>query len=430
MAIIRTQRVLDVVTLVWDDTAMSGTAERVTDALDLIDTTEQARQRPINQVAYLINWANGATVVGTFAIQGTNTPLDGGSWVTIASLAINDEAGPRSLEATTALGFARLIYTNASGTGTLGVTTVCGKRTAGPGTGGGGADPTAAQVNLNWRNGNDGEYYAHADTAVAAYGDMIMFDPRKNAPGGNAEDSVLNVTLPAITSADYGKRIQTSCQYDSDTSQVDTGAYYSSGLAGSVKFSADGLDVIADTDDAVAYYGTPYTDWLAGALVGSGTSANDNAQGPYVVTLTALPPDDDAYYVTGRWTAAIETLNMGKKPAPVSRWNEVVDPATPYNASVGDRIIYTGSAGARVVNLPTAGLVQGNEVSIYIVGTGGTISVDVEPGSSSINGKGIGTNDTIDQTAPADGLGPIGGKIYSFTDTGVGWLIAGYERPA
>ncbi len=289
---------------------------------------------------------------------------------------------------------------------------------------------TSAQVNLNWRNGNDGEYYGHDDTAVAAFGDMIMYDPRKAAPSGVVQDSVLKVTLPAITSADYGKVIKASCQFDSADSQVDTGVYYRDGLAGSILFSPAGSDVIGDTDDGIASYGAPYTNWKAGDLVDSSVITNNNAQGPYVATLTALPPNDDATYATARWAATLDTQTMGAKAGGVLRWNEVVDPSTPYNASVGDRIIYTGTSTTRVVNLPTSGLVQGDEVSIYLIGTGGAIVVDVEPGSLAINGKGIGTNDTIDQTAPADGLGPIGGKIYSFTDTGVGWLISGYERPA
>lgn len=43
MAIIRTQVVLDVATLVWDDTAMSGTNKRVTEPLDLADAAQHAQ---------------------------------------------------------------------------------------------------------------------------------------------------------------------------------------------------------------------------------------------------------------------------------------------------------------------------------------------------------------------------------------------------
>ncbi len=131
MAIIRTQLVLDVATLVWDDTAMSGTAKRVTEPLDLLDASEHASQRPINEVAFTLNWTNDATVVGQFDIEVSNTPLDLGSFVSIKSLAVNNNAGPDAIETATSFGFARLTYTNASGTGTLGVTTVTGKRSAG-----------------------------------------------------------------------------------------------------------------------------------------------------------------------------------------------------------------------------------------------------------------------------------------------------------
>lgn len=129
MAIIRTQVVLDVATLVWDDTAMSGTAKRVTEPLDLLDVSEHASQRPINEVAYLIDWTNDAVVVGTFEIEVSN--LAAGPFVSAASLGINNEAGPNTLELATGFAFCRLVYTNISGTGTLGVTTVAGKRSAG-----------------------------------------------------------------------------------------------------------------------------------------------------------------------------------------------------------------------------------------------------------------------------------------------------------
>ncbi len=147
MAIIRTQLVLDVATLVWDDTAMSGTAKRVTEPLDLLDASEHASQRPINEVAFTLNWTNDATVVGQFDIEVSNTPGDLGSFVSIKSLAVNDEAGPGVIEAATAFGFARLTYTNASGTGTLGVTSVAGKRSAGQvRVGGGGGDLELVEV--------------------------------------------------------------------------------------------------------------------------------------------------------------------------------------------------------------------------------------------------------------------------------------------
>ncbi len=286
-----------------------------------------------------------------------------------------------------------------------------------------GGDPTSAQVNLNWRNGNDGEYYGHDDTAVAAFGDMIMYDPRKNAPSGVVQDSVLKVTLPAITSADYGKVIKASCQYDSADTQVNTGASYRAGLAGSIRFSPTGLDLIGDTSDGIGGYGAPYTDWLAGDLAGSG-SINDNKQGPYVAKLVALPPDDDASYGTGRWVASIETLNMGAKAGPVQRWTEVTDPSSPYTASAGDRITFSGTGANPTVNLPNNPSV-GDEVAIFLVGTGGE-SCTVGRNSSNINNQA--SDDNIQQTAPASGLGPLGGKIYGFTGT-IGWVIMAYVRP-
>ncbi len=282
---------------------------------------------------------------------------------------------------------------------------------------------TVAQVNLNWRNGVDGEYYGHGDTAVAAYGDMVMFDPRKAAPGGIVQDSVLNVTLPAITSADYGKCVQASCQFDSEVSQVDAGATYRDGLAGSIRFSPTGLDLIGDTSDGIGAYGAPYTDWLAGDLASSG-SVNDNDQGPYVAKLVALPPDDDASYGTGRWIASIETLNMGAKAGTMTRWTEVTDPASPYAAVAGDRITFSGTAASPTVNLPASPNI-GDEVAIFLVGTGGE-SCTVGRNGSNINNQT--SDDNIQQTAPASGLGPLGGKIYGYSGA-VGWLIMAYVRP-
>ena len=65
-------------------------------------------------------------------MEVTNTPEDDLSWQSVgASLSVNDTGGPGLIEFSTAFAFCRLVYTNISGTGTIGTTTAAGKRSLG-----------------------------------------------------------------------------------------------------------------------------------------------------------------------------------------------------------------------------------------------------------------------------------------------------------
>lgn|GEM_PF-5736378 len=108
----------------WDDTAMSVTNKRVTEWLDL--------GPGIKDVSWVLDWLNTATVVGAFSIEVTND-IASGDFPALPSGSVilptvNDNAGPGLAEATTRARYARLAYTNASGTGTLGSAKAFGKR--------------------------------------------------------------------------------------------------------------------------------------------------------------------------------------------------------------------------------------------------------------------------------------------------------------
>lgn len=274
--------------------------------------------------------------------------------------------------------------------------------------------PASAQVALNWRNGNDGEYYGHGDTAVAAFGDMVMYDPRKNAPGGVVADSVLDVTLPAITSIDYGKRVQVACIYDSSSTYVNYSGY-SQGITGSVRMNPAGADLIGQTADYNAPYGYGYTHWHPGFGIDE-TRRPPNRQGPYVVSVIALPPDDDAVYATARWIASTQSMNLSTKGLG-SRWTQVIDPASTYASKPGDRVINTG-AGTITSNLPTNPRV-GAEVEFCVTGTGGHT---IQRNGQLINGQAL--DDSLASKTAASGITPVGFKRYEFAGGSVGWIIA------
>ncbi len=250
---------------------------------------------------------------------------------------------------------------------------------------GGAGDPTAAQVNLRWRNDVDGEYFGHGDSLTAAFGDMIMYDPIKSAPSGIVTDSQLDVTLPGITSDDYGKRIQVSCQFDSDIGAGVADGGDNDGISGTVTFFPSNNDIIGDTDDAVAAYGPGYVEWTAGLLNETIRTTTRNKQGPYVATLIALPPDDTAVEATGRWMASISTFAMPEKAA-----NELdtvaVAPSGTHNAVAGQRVILDGAGGASsaTVNLP-ANPQNGEVIEIWIINGGGTSSVTIGRNGQNIN---------------------------------------------
>lgn len=250
---------------------------------------------------------------------------------------------------------------------------------------GGAGDPTAAQVSLRWRNDVDGEYFGHGDALTAVFGDMIMYDPIKSAPSGIVTNSQLDVTLPAITSDDYGKRIQVSCQFDSDIGAGTADGGDNDGISGTVKFFPSNNDIIGDTDDAVAAYGVGYVEWTAGLFNETTNTTKRNKQGPYVATLIALPPDDTAVEATGRWLASISTLAMPEK-ATDELDSVAVAPSGTHNAVAGQRVIMNGAGGpsSATVNLP-ANPSTGAVVEIWIINGGGTSSVTIGRNGQNIN---------------------------------------------
>lgn len=251
---------------------------------------------------------------------------------------------------------------------------------------GGAGDPTAAQVNLRWRNDIDGEYFGHGDSLTAAFGDMIMYDPIKSAPSGIVTDSQLDVTLPGITASDYGKRIQVSCQFDNDIDAGVADGGDNNGISGTVKFFPSNNDLIGDTDDAVAAYGVGYVEWTAGLFNEAQRIPFRNKQGPYVATLIALPPDDTAVESTGRWLASISTLAMPKK-ATDELESVTVAPSGTHNAVAGQRVIMDGAGGpsTATVNLPASPLARGEIVEIWIINGGGTSSITIGRNGQNIN---------------------------------------------
>lgn len=105
------------VVLAWDDTAMSGTAKRVTPWLDLGPR--------IKELSWVLTWANTAAVIGAFAVEVTNDDPDSSPVIAtlpsalVVATAVNNNDGPGVVEATTRARYARLVYVNSSGTGTL-----------------------------------------------------------------------------------------------------------------------------------------------------------------------------------------------------------------------------------------------------------------------------------------------------------------------
>ena len=109
----------------WDNTAMSGTAKRVTSAVELGDS--------VREVSWGLPWTNTGTVIGGFGVEECNEDPDGSPlWnpVPAADLdlpTVNNNAGPGMVRARCLGRYARLVYTNVSGTGVLGTPTAQGK---------------------------------------------------------------------------------------------------------------------------------------------------------------------------------------------------------------------------------------------------------------------------------------------------------------
>ncbi len=105
--------------LTWDVTAMSGTNVRRSEIMQL--------GSDVCSLAIQADWTNTLNVVGAFDIEESN---DGVTFVPrgIVSPSVSHNNGPAVITVDTSAAFARLIYTNTSGTGTLGALTVQGKR--------------------------------------------------------------------------------------------------------------------------------------------------------------------------------------------------------------------------------------------------------------------------------------------------------------
>lgn len=114
-----TQNVLKGATLAWDVTAMSGTSKRVTSALLMAEALYSA--------SWQVAWANTLAVLGAFDVEESN---DGLVWVAagITGPTVNANTGDAIITHETAAKYVRLVYTNTSGTGTLGAVTVQGKQ--------------------------------------------------------------------------------------------------------------------------------------------------------------------------------------------------------------------------------------------------------------------------------------------------------------
>jgi hypothetical protein len=113
------QNVLKGTAIAWSAAAMSGTNKRTSTPLFLGDA--------VYSVSWMPDWTNGANVAGDFDVEESN---DGVTWVAagITSPTVNNNAGPAMVTFETSAAWVRLVYTNASGTGTLGTVTVQGKQ--------------------------------------------------------------------------------------------------------------------------------------------------------------------------------------------------------------------------------------------------------------------------------------------------------------
>lgn len=103
-------------TLDWDDTAMSSTNKRVTDVVELGDNAQDCSWQPA--------WAEGSSVLGDFGVElsNDNTKFTPGVLDTdfeVIGPAINGNSDSQLVHGALRAQYARLTYTNVSGTGTL-----------------------------------------------------------------------------------------------------------------------------------------------------------------------------------------------------------------------------------------------------------------------------------------------------------------------
>lgn len=133
--------------IAWDAIAMTGTARRESEWCELAPN--------MRDIAWQIPWANGANVLGAFLVEVTNDLAVAPSVVTDAVLpTVSNNAGPGVARVQIGARFARLVYVNVSGTGTLGEPLAAGKIYTRP-TGGGGAlwfddEDNAALIPAGW----------------------------------------------------------------------------------------------------------------------------------------------------------------------------------------------------------------------------------------------------------------------------------------
>jgi hypothetical protein len=119
MATVTLQSVLDGAKVGWDSTVMTGTAVRTSDWIDLGDK--------VADLGVMFQWTNGTAVAGAFTAQQSNDASAVAS-LSISSPSVSSNNGPAYLAVASKARYVRFIYTNTSGTGTLGDLQVQGKR--------------------------------------------------------------------------------------------------------------------------------------------------------------------------------------------------------------------------------------------------------------------------------------------------------------
>lgn len=106
-------------TVAWDDTAMSTTAKRTSTPIELGDNCLDVSFQP--------QWEDGSSVLGGFGVEISNHDPDDEVWTTAVAdtdfFAIGDPPatndGAQMIHGSLRAKWARLVYTNVSGTGTL-----------------------------------------------------------------------------------------------------------------------------------------------------------------------------------------------------------------------------------------------------------------------------------------------------------------------
>jgi hypothetical protein len=116
---VSTESLLEGCTVAWDSTAMSGTSKRVGETCQLSGL--------LSSYSFQVSWTNTSSVIGAFGLEECN---DGTSWaaVSITSPSVSSNSSTGIITRTTSAKFARVTYTNTSGTGTLGAIVAHGKR--------------------------------------------------------------------------------------------------------------------------------------------------------------------------------------------------------------------------------------------------------------------------------------------------------------